>query len=82
MEERLRSRFEWGLIADLQQPDIETRIAILKKKSEEEGIVIEDDVIHLLAEGLKSNIRELGRRVDSSWSLQHADRPGRLPRIW
>lgn len=59
MEERLRSRFEWGLIADLQQPDIETRIAILKKKSEEEGIVIGDDVIHLLAEGLKSNIREL-----------------------
>ncbi|MCY4613190.1 MAG: chromosomal replication initiator protein DnaA [Nitrospira sp.] len=59
MEERLRSRFEWGLIADLQQPDVETRIAILKKKSEEEGIAIGDDVIHLLAEGLKSNIREL-----------------------
>ena len=59
MEERLRSRFEWGLIADLQQPDIETRIAILRKKSEEEGIAIGDDVIHLLAEGLKSNIREL-----------------------
>lgn len=59
MEERLRSRFEWGLIADLQPPDIETRIAILRKKSEEEGIVIGDDVIHLLAEGLRSNIREL-----------------------
>lgn len=59
MEERLRSRFEWGLIADLQPPDVETRIAILRKKSEEEGIVIGDDVIHLLAEGLKSNIREL-----------------------
>ncbi len=59
MEERLRSRFEWGLIADLQQPDVETRIAILRKKSEEEGLDIEDDVIHLLAEGLKSNIREL-----------------------
>lgn len=59
MEERLRSRFEWGLIADLQPPDVETRIAILRKKSEEEGIAIGDDVIHLLAEGLKSNIREL-----------------------
>ena len=59
LEERLRSRFEWGLIADLQQPDVETRIAILRKKSEEEGIAIGDDVIHLLAEGLKSNIREL-----------------------
>jgi len=59
MEERLRSRFEWGLIADLQPPDIETRIAILRKKSEEEGIAIGDDVMYLLAEGLKSNIREL-----------------------
>ena len=59
MEERLRSRFEWGLIADLQQPDIETRIAILRKKSEDEGIIIEDDVVQLLAVNLKSNIREL-----------------------
>jgi len=59
MEERLRSRFEWGLIADLQQPDVETRIAILRKKSEEEGIPIGEDVIQLLAANLKSNIREL-----------------------
>jgi len=59
MEERLRSRFEWGLIADLQQPDVETRIAILRKKSEDEGIIIEDDVVQLLAANLKSNIREL-----------------------
>jgi len=59
MEERLRSRFEWGLIADLQQPDVETRIAIIRKKSEEEGIAIGDDVVQLLAESLKSNIREL-----------------------
>ena len=59
MEERLRSRFEWGLIADLQQPDIETRIAIIRKKSEEEGIAISDDVVQLLAASLKSNIREL-----------------------
>lgn len=59
MEERLRSRFEWGLIADLQPPDVETRIAILRKKSEEEGIAINEDVIQLLAANLKSNIREI-----------------------
>jgi chromosomal replication initiator protein len=59
MEERLRSRFEWGLIADLQQPDFETRIAILRKKSDEEGIAINEDVIQLLASNLKNNIREL-----------------------
>ncbi len=59
MEERLRSRFEWGLIADLQQPDVETRIAILRKKSEEEGVDISEDVIQLLSVNLKSNIREL-----------------------
>lgn len=59
MEERLRSRFEWGLIADLQPPDVETRIAILRKKSEEEGIAIGDEVVQLLAENLRSNIREL-----------------------
>ena len=59
MEERLRSRFEWGLIADLQQPDVETRIAILRKKSEEEGIAIGEDVVQLLATNLKSNIREI-----------------------
>ncbi len=59
MEERLRSRFEWGLIADLQQPDTETRIAILRKKSEEEGLAVNEDVIQLLATNLKSNIREI-----------------------
>lgn len=59
MEERLRSRFEWGLIADLQPPDVETRIAILRKKSEDEGLVLPDDVIQFLAANMKSNIREL-----------------------
>lgn len=59
MEERLRSRFEWGLIADLQPPDVETRIAILRKKSEDEGIAIGEDVVQLLAVNLKSNIREI-----------------------
>ncbi len=58
-EERLQSRFGWGLIADLQPPDVETRIAILRKKSEDETIPLPDDVVQFLAENLKSNIREL-----------------------
>jgi len=59
IEERLRSRFEWGLIADLQPPDVETRIAILRKKSEDERITLPEDVIHFLATTMKNNIREL-----------------------
>ncbi len=59
IEERLRSRMEWGLIADLSTPDVETRIAILRKKSEDDRITLPDDVIQLLAENMKSNIREL-----------------------
>jgi len=59
IEERLRSRFEWGLIADLQPPDVETRIAILRKKSEDERIALPEDVIHFLANTMKNNIREL-----------------------
>jgi len=59
MEERLRSRFEWGLIADLQPPDVETRIAILRKKSDDEGVGLPDDVVQFLAASMKSNIREL-----------------------
>jgi chromosomal replication initiator protein len=59
VEERLRSRFEWGLIADLQTPDLETKIAILEKKAESEGITLPDDVAYLLATGIKTNVREL-----------------------
>ncbi len=59
LEERLRSRFEWGLITDIQPPEIETKIAILKKKSESEGIALPNEVAIYLAENITSNIREL-----------------------
>ncbi len=59
LEERLRSRFGWGLICDIGSPDYETRMAILRKKAQNEGVVISDEIIELIAERVKSNIREL-----------------------
>jgi len=59
MEERLVSRFEWGLVTDIQPPDLETRIAILKKKSEKETLSLPEDVFYFLAEKIRTNIREL-----------------------
>ncbi len=73
LEERFRSRFEWGLIADLKAPDIETRIAILKKKAELEGVDLPEGVALFIADKVHSNIRELEgylRRVVAFSSLK------------
>lgn len=59
IEERLRNRFQWGLIADVQPPEIETRVAILRKKAESERVTLADEVIFFLAKNIRSNVREL-----------------------
>jgi chromosomal replication initiator protein len=59
IEDRLRNRFEWGLIADIQPPDMETRVAILQKKAEFEGVPLPHEVAIFLASNISSNVREL-----------------------
>lgn len=59
LEERIKSRFEWGLMADIQIPDFETRMAILRKKQEQEGYELGNDILKYIAENIKYNIREL-----------------------
>jgi chromosomal replication initiator protein len=59
LEERLHSRFEWGLIADLEPPDLETKVAILKRKAELMGIAVDDDIALFIASRVKNNVREL-----------------------
>ena len=74
-EERLRSRFQWGLIADIQPPEVETRVAILKKKASLDGIPLPDDVALYLGANIRSNVRELEGsliRLAAFASLTHA----------
>src|SRR5262249_30378016 len=59
IEERLHSRFEWGLIADIQPPDLETKIVILKRKAEQDRLELSDGVATYIASSIRSNIREL-----------------------
>jgi chromosomal replication initiator protein len=59
LEERLVSRFEWGLVTDIQAPDLETRIAILRKRAADDQLEIPDDVLEFIASNVRSNIREL-----------------------
>ena len=59
LEERLCSRFEWGLVADIQRPDVDTRVAILRDKAQRENIEVPDDVLQMIADKIENNVREL-----------------------
>ncbi|MCD8198562.1 MAG: chromosomal replication initiator protein DnaA [Lachnospiraceae bacterium] len=74
LEARLRSRFEWGLIADISSPDYETRMAILRKKEEIDGYNIDDEVIRYIATNIKSNIRELEGALNKLVAFSHLEK--------
>lgn len=76
LEERVHSRFEWGLMADIRPPDIETKVAILKRKASQESVDLGDDIALFIASKIRSNIRELEgalTRLAAIASLRHAD---------
>ena len=73
LEERLKTRFEWGLLADIQPPDLELRTAIIKKKAEQVGITLSDDVLSFLAENLRSNIRQIEGAIKKLGAISFLD---------
>lgn len=76
LEERIRSRFEWGLLADIGYPDYETRMAILRSKAEVDGFMLDDNVLDYIATNIKSNVRELEGALNkllALFNLEHAD---------
>ena len=73
LEERLRSRFEWGLTVDIKPPDYETRMAILRKKEELDGINIDNEVLQYIASNIKSNIRELEGSLNKVVAMSKLD---------
>ena len=73
LEARLRSRFEWGILADISSPDYETRMAILHKKEEMDGYNIDNEVIEYIATNIKSNIRELEGALNKLIALSHLE---------
>jgi chromosomal replication initiator protein len=70
LEDRIKTRFEWGLIADIQPPDLELRIAIFKNKISQAGISVSDEIITFLAENLRSNIRQIEGAVKKLVALK------------
>jgi chromosomal replication initiator protein len=72
LEERLRSRFEWGLLTDIQPPDLETRVAILQAKAEEDKVAIPEDVLHFIAHKIHKSIRELEGSLNRIAALARA----------
>ena len=84
LEARLRTRFEWGLIADISSPDYETRMAILRKKEELDGLEkyhIPDDVMQYIANNIKSNIRELEGSLNKLIALSNLEKKRSISRL-
>ena len=73
LEERIRSRFEWGLLADVGYPDYETRMAILRRKEEIDGFFLEDNILDYIATNIKSNVRELEGALNKLLALSNLE---------
>jgi len=76
IEQRLISRFEWGMVADIQAPDLETRMAILRTKMEKRGVVIQEDILFYIAENIQNNVRELEGALNKLAVYQQMENKG------